>query len=161
MSVLTAPMTAALPHDIASLVREHYRPVLRLALGLSGNPHDAEDIAQEVFVEVIKALPGFRGDAAPGTWIYRITIRVAGRYISRRRPTEELPATLRAADVPLPIDLLRALGQLPFSLRMVVLLVGVEGQTHAEAAQLLGVAEGTVSSRMHRARAALSELMNA
>lgn len=138
---------------------EHYQGVYRLALSLSGNPADAEDIAQEVFVAVIKALPQFRGDAKLSTWIYRIALRVGTRWLARRGAAAELPATLRAADQSIPIDLVNALRRLPMELRAVVLLVAIEGLSHGEAAEVLAIPVGTVASRLHYARKRLDELL--
>ena len=139
---------------------EHYQRVYRLALSLAGNPADAEDIAQEVFVAVIKALPQFRGDAKLSTWIYRITLRVGTRWLARRGAPAELPPTLRAADQSIPIDLVNALRKLPMELRTVILLVAIEGLSHGEAADVLATPVGTVASRLHYARKRLAELLD-
>jgi len=139
--------------------RQHYHSVYRLALSLSGNHADAEDIAQEVFVAIIGALPRFRGDAKLSTWIYRIALRVGTRWLARRGVVAELPPTLRAADHTIPIDLVNALHKLPIDARMVILLVAVEGLSHSEVAEVLAIPEGTVASRLHYARKRLSDLL--
>ena len=141
------------------VIEEHYQRVYRLALSLSGNPSDAEDIAQEVFVAVIRALPGFRGDAKLSTWIYRITLRTGTRWLARRGALAELPATLHAADQSIPIDLVNALRKLPMELRTIILLVAIEGLSHGEAAEVLAIPVGTVASRLHYARKRLAELL--
>ena len=130
---------------LAQVFREHYQSVYRLALSLSGNHADAEDIAQEAFVAIIGALPKFRGDAKLSTWVYRITLRVGTRW----------PAT----DASIPIDLINALRKLPIDSRSVVLLVAVEGLSHDEVAEVLAMPVGTVASRMHYARKRLEELL--
>jgi RNA polymerase sigma-70 factor (ECF subfamily) len=139
--------------------REHYQSVYRLALSLSGNHADAEDIAQESFIAIIGALPRFRGDAKLSTWIYRITLRVGTRWLAKRGAVAELPATLFAADHSIPIDLINALRKLPVDLRMVILLVAIEGLSHSEAAEVLAIPVGTVASRLHYARKRLIELL--
>ena len=139
--------------------REHFRRVYRLALSMSGNHADAEDIAQEAFVAIIRALPRFRSDAKLSTWIYRITLRVGTRWLAKRSVDKELPTTLSAADNAIPIDLINALRKLPIDLRMVIQLVGIEGLSHAEAAEVLAIPEGTVASRMHYARKRLTDLL--
>lgn len=139
--------------------REHYRSVYRLALSQSGNHADAEDIAQEVFVAIIGALPSFRGDAKLSTWIYRIALRVGTRWIAKRGVVAEPPTTLLARDHSIPIDLVNALHKLPIDSRMVILLVAVEGLSHDEAAEVLAIPAGTVASRLHYARKRLSELL--
>ena len=139
--------------------REHYHSVYRLALSISANHADAEDITQDAFVAIIAALPGFRGDAQLSTWIYRIALRVGTRWLAKRGAVAELPPTLFAADQSIPIDLINALRKLPIDLRMVILLVAIEGLSHAEAAQVLAIPVGTVASRMHYARKRLLTLL--
>jgi len=147
-------------HTTAEQVfRQHYQGVYRLALSLSGNHADAEDIAQEVFVAIIGALPRFRGDAKLSTWIYRIALRVGTRWLSRRGADVELPPTLLAADHGIPIDLVNALHKLPIDSRMVILLAAIEGLSHGEVAEVLAIPVGTVASRLHYARKRLAELL--
>lgn len=139
--------------------REHFRSVYRIALSMSGNHADAEDITQEAFVAIIRALPKFRGDAKLNTWIYRITLRVGTRWLAKRGgATEEAPSLCDAND-DIPIDLVKALQELPTNLRLVIQLVGIEGLSHAEAADVLAIPEGTIASRMHYARKRLTELL--
>ena len=140
--------------------RDHYKSVYRLALSMSGNHADAEDIAQEAFVAIIRALPRFRGESKLSTWIYRITLRVSTKWLAKRSVTEELPPALPAADHSIPIDLINALRKLPIDLRMVILLVAVEGLSHGEVAEVLGIPVGTVASRLHYARKRLIDLLN-
>lgn len=147
--------------SITRVFREHYQSVYRLGLSLSGNHADAEDIAQEVFVAVIGALPKFRGDAKLGTWIYRITLRVGTRWLAKKGPVAEISSTIRAVDQSIPLDLVNALRKLPVDLRSVILLVSVEGLTHGEASQVLGIPVGTVASRLHYARKRLVKLIDA
>lgn len=144
---------------LAQVFREHYQSVYRLALSLSGNHADAEDIAQEAFVAIMQALPKFRGDAKLSTWVYRITLRVGTRWLARRGTVAELPAALPATDASIPIDLINALRKLPIDSRSVVLLVAVEGLSHDEVAEVLAIPVGTVASRMHYARKRLEELL--
>lgn len=140
--------------------REHFHSVYRLALSLSGNHADAEDITQEAFVAIIRSLPAFRGDATLSTWIYRITLRVGTRWLARRGAATSVAPPLCAVDESIPIDLINALRKLPINLRMVIQLVAIEGLSHAEAAEVLAVPEGTVASRMHYARKRLGELLD-
>jgi len=140
--------------------REHYESVYRLALSLSGNHADAEDIAQEAFVAIIRALPRFRHEAKLSTWIYRITLRVGTKWLAKRGAAEELPPDLLAADRSIPIDLINALRKLPIEFRMVILLVAVEGLSHGEVAEVLAIPVGTVASRLHYARKRLIDLLD-
>jgi len=158
------PKQAAAELDIGNatteqVFREHYQSVYRLALSLSGDHADAEDIAQEVFVAIIGALPRFRGDAKLSTWIYRIALRVGTRWLAKRGAVSELPPTLLAADQSIPIDLVNALRKLPIDSRMVILLVAIEGLSHSEVADVLAVPVGTVASRLYYARKRLTDLL--
>lgn len=139
--------------------RDYFHSVYRVALSMSGNHTDAEDITQEVFVAIIRALPKFRGDAKLSTWIYRITMRVGTRWLARRGAATEVAPSPSALDCTIPIDLVNALRKLPTNLRIVIQLVGIEGLSHAEAADVLAIPEGTVASRMHYARKRLTELL--
>lgn len=143
-----------------SVIAEHYTSVYRLALSLSGNHADAEDIAQEVFVAILTALPRFRGEAKLSTWIYRITFRVAGRWLAKRGAVAEVSQALTAVDQSIPIDLIDALRKLTLELRIVVLLVSIEGLSHDEAADALGIPVGTIASRLHYARRKLLEYLS-
>ena len=78
--------------SLSQVFSEHYQSVYRLALSLSGNHADAEDIAQEAFVAIIRALPKFRGDAKLSTWIYRIALRVGTRWLAKRGAVAEVLA---------------------------------------------------------------------
>lgn len=146
--------------SLSEVFSEHYQSVYRLALSLSGNHADAEDIAQEVFVAVMGALPKFRGDAKLSTWIYRIALRVGTRWLARRGSVAESPMTLAAADQSIPIDLINAMSRLPIDLRSVILLVSIEGLSHDEAAEVLAIPVGTVASRLHYARKRLLKNLN-
>ena len=108
----------------------------------------------------IGALPKFRGDAKLSTWIYRIALRVGNRWLARRGGVAELPVTLAATDQSIPIDLINALRKLPTDLRIIVLLVSIEGLSHEEAAEVLAVPTGTVASRLHYARKRLVKLLD-
>ena len=140
--------------------REHHDNVYRIALSLSGNRADAEDIAQETFVAIIGALPGYRGEARLSTWIYRITLRVGMRWLARRKLADELPTDLVAMDQSIPVDLIRAMSRLPMDSRMVILLIAIEGLSHAEVAEILAIPVGTVASRLHYARQRLVDLLD-
>lgn len=148
--------------------REHYPRVLRHAHSLCGNREDAEDIAQEVFIGVMKGLPGFRGEAEIETWIYRITTRVAAKCLARRSrfrkmpPPRDQPAEENGAEDKVARDeLFRALDQLSLPQRTIVSLVCIEGLTHQTVADILGIPVGTVWSRLHAARRHLASAVSA
>jgi RNA polymerase sigma-70 factor (ECF subfamily) len=138
-----------------------------IAFNLLGNVADAEDAVQEAFLKAYRARGGFKGEAAPFTWLYRIVVNScldAGRRRKRRReePEEAAPADLRPAtghDHPLRLALESAVGKLAPRQRAVFLLVEVEGLTHREAAEILDIAEGTSKNDLFEAKRALRRLL--
>jgi RNA polymerase sigma-70 factor, ECF subfamily len=134
-----------------------------------GAPADAEEVAQEVFLRVHRALPGFRGEAALSTWLYAITSRLCLNRLKaphrRRRAEAELdvvadPAPGPGADLETAerdAALQRAIAALDEEARIVVVLRDVEGLSYEEIAAALELPIGTVRSRLHRARTALKE----
>jgi len=160
----------------AELVAEHQRMVFGLALHLLGDRDEALDLSQEVFFRVFRTLPGFRGQSALRTWIYRIVINQARnrqRWWRRRHRAEQVSLDEHlqksgdlesSLDVP-PDRLLasketaariwEALDRLPFDQRTALILREVDGLRYEEIAFSLGVAVGTVKSRLTRARQAL------
>ena len=153
--------------------------VYNLSLRLTGNPSDAEDLAQDSLIRALKALPGFRGDSALKTWVYRITVNTwKNRVRSEKRrgfwktvsfgmftgeDGEDEPP-FKADDPPLDRGLetketeatvQKALLELDAESRSVIVLREVQGQSYDEMAQALEVPVGTVKSRLSRAREAL------
>ena len=156
------------------LVEEHQREVYTLAVRLVSDSHLAEDVAQEAFVRAWRALPNFRGDAAFSTWLYRITVNAAwthGKRHSRHRHADidDLPPVVDETrqhnpghhdDVlHLPEVLRGALDALAPDQRMVVVLKDVEGWSHNEIAEGLGITVGAAKVRLHRARRRLRSLL--
>jgi RNA polymerase sigma-70 factor (ECF subfamily) len=130
---------------------------------VTGRRADAEDATQEVFLAVHAALPRFRGEPRLSTWVYRIALRAALRVRAGRRDGEPFDAGIPAGggegEVAWRDEARRvaaALGRLPAEHRLVLSLFGVEALTHGEAAEVLGVPEGTAWSRLHAARRALA-----
>lgn len=160
---------------------QHSVPVYNLALRLVGNPSDAEDLAQDSLIRALRALPGFRGDSSLSTWVYRITVNTwKNRVRSEKRrgfwkmislaaiKTEDdnEGPPLKADDPPLDKDLetaekgavvQKALLELDEESRAVVVLRELHGQSYAEIASALEIPEGTVKSRLWRARESLKE----
>jgi RNA polymerase sigma-70 factor (ECF subfamily) len=156
---------------IAELYRTERPRVLALCMHIVGAPHDAEDATQETFALAHRAFPMFRGEAQLLTWVLRIAVRVSVEARARRgRRTwseldEQLPST---ADPHREVEgreqmrrFVAALEQLSVEQRAVLGLFALEGLSHAEIASVLGVSEGTVWSRLGRARARLIGLMGA
>lgn len=152
----------------AQLVERHQQMVYALALGKTGHPQDAEEVTQTAFLKAWQSLPNFRGDAAFSTWLYRLTANAAADLLRQRRQhlslddpdLPPLPAggagpEAQAQENDRRRQLWQAIDALPEGLRTPFLLREAEGCTYQEIAQALGVAEGTVKSRLARARARL------
>jgi RNA polymerase sigma-70 factor (ECF subfamily) len=161
----------------AELVSGHERMVYTLALHLLGDRDEALDLSQEVFLRVFRTIHGFRGQSSLKTWIYRIVINQARnrqRFWRRRRRSDQVSLDQHVAEhgeLTQPGDgtspdralarkelasrLWSALNELPFDQRTVVVLREVDGLSYDEIAFSLGVAVGTVKSRLTRARQTL------
>lgn len=145
---------------IEVLYREHAEALYRIALRICGTAPDAEDVLQDVFLRLPQQLRTFRGDGPIGAWLRKITARTALARIRRKRGRKETSAPKvwpgqtdrQLRGVPIRAALERAIEKLPPTLRMVFLLREVEGYTHAEIAQLLGIKPGTSEVRLHRAK---------
>ena len=142
--------------------------VYSLAFRLTGDGDLAREATQDVFVRAFRQLNRFRGDAALSTWLHRITVTVvatAMRKVKRMREREtdidELATVGRESDVdPVLRDRLhRAIDALPEIYRVTVIMHDIEGYTHLEIAEILGVAEGTCKSRLSLARKQLREAL--
>jgi RNA polymerase sigma-70 factor (ECF subfamily) len=145
-----------------ALLRRHYDRIHALAWQLTGSRADADDIAQDVCCILVEKIGSFRGEAKFTTWLTGITFN-ACRDLRRRRRSlvgmiDRLTLLAGLADAPDGRDaydaiwLRSAISRLKPALRDTVVLVAGQQLTHAEAAEILGVAENTVSWRMHEAR---------
>ena len=147
----------------AAVIR-YYDPGLRaLAFRLLGDRDLMDDVLQDAYVKAFKGLPRFRRESKLGTWLYRIAYNAAMDELRRARRGAERPLE---AELPGPngdpgdgvaarCDLARALAALPPEERAAVLLVDAQGFDYRESAQILGIPQGTVGSRLNRARASL------
>jgi RNA polymerase sigma-70 factor, ECF subfamily len=148
------------------LYHRYRRRVYGLATRIAG-PQDADEVAQEAFVRILRGLPKFRGEAALGTWIYRLAVNAALTHVTRRPRhdrgddiLETLPAKpVAARDPGLSARLERALSALPGGYRAVLVLHDVEGLSHEECAAILGCRVGTSKSQLHKARARMRDLL--
>ncbi|HLV22288.1 MAG TPA: sigma-70 family RNA polymerase sigma factor [Polyangiaceae bacterium] len=154
------------------LVRRYQKRIYRLAVHLLRDTAEAEDVTQDTFVRAYGALDRFDGRSEPFTWMYRIAVNLSLNAIrsrkSQRRATtpddpriEGLLVEKRAsianpaalsADRQLAMALSDGIEELSETLRTTLVLVGVDGLSHAEAADVLGCPEGTVAWRVHEAR---------
>lgn len=152
-----------------ALIRRHHTQIYRIALRILGNPHDAQDVTQDVLIQLWGSLAGFLGSSAFTTWLYRM---VVNRSLNHRRrsqatapsaallqddrpvatgPAEEVIARQRADATA------RAISALPAEQRAVVVLHQLEGFAYTEVAAILGVPESTVRGRLARGRRTLVE----
>jgi RNA polymerase sigma-70 factor (ECF subfamily) len=145
------------------LVEHHEQRMYTLAARVVGSRDDAADAVQEALVRAWLALPKFRGDARFSTWLYRIVVNAAHDVRTKRReqaveePPEPVDPRDRFAAQELSGELQRALNELDESYRVAVVLYDVLGCSYAEIAEMTGVPEGTVKSRIFRGRTELAE----
>ena len=160
----------------AELVADHQRMVLQLAMNLLGDRDEALDLSQEVFLRVFRTIYRFRGQSSLRTWIYRIAVNQARnrhRFWRRRHRADQVSLDQHIAthgellssgdskpdrmfaQKELAERLQRALDHLPFDQRTAIVLREIDGLSYEEIAFSLGVAVGTVKSRLTRARQAL------
>ena len=151
-----------------TLMERHASRVYRLAYAITRNHADAEEVVQDVFLNVFRKIATFEGRAALGSWIYRVTANVAlMRRRKRRLPRAEHDALQHVEGSATPEDYLlsrerrtlaaRLLDGLPASYRAVVVLRDVEGLSTREAANAVGASLASVKSRLHRGRAWLRQ----
>jgi len=153
-----------------TLYRQHAPRLHALATRMAGSPQDGEDLLQEIFLQAYRKLGSFKGDAALGTWLYRLAVNHCLDHVrSRQAKMGRMTGTLDddAADEPVArrdtpvarLDLERALHQLPDGCRAAFVLHDVEGFDHKEVAGLLGIAEGTSKSQVFKARMKLRAIL--
>jgi len=163
-------ISAAANGDMAAfeqLYRRYSPRVYGLCLRMTGQRETAEDCTQETFVEAWRALFKFEGRSSFSTWLHTVAVR---SVLSRRRglrlkfevaePAGGLPEQADASVGNPPLDVERAIAALPEAARHVLVLVGLYGFSHAEAAANLKIAEGTSKAQLHRARQLLSQALD-
>lgn len=158
---------AALAGDLdafEALVRRHQAPVYRVALRMVGAAADAEDVAQETFVQAWRSLASFRAHSTFATWLYRIATNRSLDLLAKRRPSEGLEHLGGDADLdPAAVlarrertaSVLDAVLALPPEQRATLVLREFEGLPYAEIGEVLGISLAAVKGRIHRARRAL------
>jgi RNA polymerase sigma-70 factor (ECF subfamily) len=182
---LVARLVARDERAFNELVHAYERRVFALVLRMIGNRAEAEDLAQEVFVQVFKAIGSFRGDSKLSTWIYRIAVNLCKnrtKYLRVRHSGEEEELEAVAERVPLgearranvgqvsrPDEMIagkqveqivqRAILSIEPDFRECLVLRDVEELSYEEIGEITGLAPGTVKSRIHRARGMLREIV--
>jgi len=166
-----------------TLIDNYKSMVFSLAVRMLGDRDAAEDVAQDVFIRVYKALPAFEQRSSLKTWIYRITMNLAMNYRSRWRSrkrekhvsiehvpfngkslADRLPHGAKnpeqiAEHVELTEHIQEGLAKLPPVFKAAVILRDVDGLSYEEIAEILGIREGTVKSRINRGRDQLKSLL--
>ncbi len=153
-----------------AIYRRHSSAMYNLAFRMVRNLTEAEDLLQEIFLLAYNKLPSYEGRAAFGTWLYRLAVNRCLDHLrsgaaQRQSVTQSLDESAGFSPSAAPestaarLDLENAIVQLPHSYRAAFLLFDVEGFGHREVADILGVAEGTSKSLVHKARLKLRELL--
>jgi RNA polymerase sigma-70 factor (ECF subfamily) len=155
------------------LYQRHHRRVYALCLRMTQNVSEAEDLAQEVFIQLFKKIGSFRGDSAFTTWLHRMTVNQVLMHFRKRKVRDEktteegetLEQIVQGTENPNNMTVVdrialdRAIGQLPPGYRSVFVLHDVEGYEHGEIARMLGCSVGTSKSQLHKARMKLRRLL--
>ncbi|RYF88832.1 MAG: sigma-70 family RNA polymerase sigma factor [Chitinophagaceae bacterium] len=151
-----------------SLYADYYAMVLQMSLGyMKGDRQLAKDMTQEVFINVWNALPKFRNDASPKTWIYRITVNTCLLYIrdNKKKQVAELDESVHDSHTPASehnpeehAALYRAIGELPSLDRLIMMLV-LEEIPYDEIAKITGINSINLRVKIHRIKKKMNELL--
>lgn len=155
------------------IYKKHYRRVYSICLRMTGNVAEAEDLTQEVFLQLHRKLKSFRGESAFTTWLHRLTVNHVLMHFRKRRVRSEIgtedgempdqvdPETDNPRQMPIvdQIALDVAIAKLPPGYRKVFVLHDVEGYEHEEIAGILRCSSGTSKSQLHKARLRLRKLL--
>jgi len=160
------------------IYRMHSRRVYALCLRMVGNTAEAEDLAQEAFLQLFRKIQTFRGESAFSTWLHRLSVNVVLMKLRKKslpetsleemtEPDEESSGPRRDVGSPDPtlvgsidrLNLERAVDQLPPGYKQVFVLHDVQGFEHNEIAKMMGCSIGNSKSQLHKARLRLRELL--
>ncbi len=153
------------------LVSDYKARIFSVSMGMLGNREDAQDATQEVFIRIFRSIRSFKGDSALSTWIFRITKNVCIDTLRKNKAVfeDEIPETLADTSLPTPEEALvlsqkrelvkKCINELPLNYKTVLLLREYEGMSYSEIAETLEISEGTVKSRISRAREYLLKLL--
>jgi RNA polymerase sigma-70 factor (ECF subfamily) len=155
------------------LYDRHNRRVYSLCLRMTQNASEAEDLAQEVFIQLFRKISSFRGESAFTTWLHRLTVNQVLMHFRKRSvkleqtteegetPVQIVKGTENPNQMPVVdrIALDKAIEQLPPGYKMVFTLHDIEGHEHEEIARMLGCSVGTSKSQLHKARMKLRTLL--
>lgn len=149
------------------LYDKHMPMVYGLSLRLTGQPSQAEDVTQEVFIHVWRKIASFHGESAFSTWLHSLTTNTALSYLRKQRSWwqrlhaiddyEALAEQLVAERTPIIEDLYDALAKLPERARIIFVLHAIEGYRQESIAEVMGITTGTVKAQFHRAKQLLEK----
>jgi len=164
--------------DMEAVYREYHRRVFAWCSRIVRNAEDAEDLTQDAFVQIVRKIHTFRGEASLSTWMFRVVMNTIFMQLRRKRLSQisldevfddeegtPWPRNVLSADdnyltsVTARVDIDRAISEMPEGFKVVLLLHDVEECTHAEIAAIRGWTEGTSKSQLHKARNRLRELL--
>jgi RNA polymerase sigma-70 factor (ECF subfamily) len=155
------------------IYQRHHRRVYSICLRMLQNAYEAEDLTQDVFIQLYRKIGSFRGDSAFTTWLHRMTVNQVLMHFRKRTvkfektteegetPVQVVPGTESPFKMPIvdKIALENAIDQLPAGYKNVFMLHDVEGFEHEEVAKILGCSVGTSKSQLHKARLKLQKLL--
>jgi RNA polymerase sigma-70 factor (ECF subfamily) len=162
--------------DIAAfeiVYQRYHRRTYSLCLRMTGSQTEAEDLTQEVFIQLFRKVGSFRGDSAFSTWLHRLTVNQVLMHFRRRSfknekvsddgemPEQTVQGTSNPNRMPVVdrIALKKAIAELPNGYKNVFILHDVEGYEHEEVARMMGISIGTSKSQLHKARLKLRGLL--
>ncbi len=160
--------------EFSQIVEKYSNYVYNIALRMTNNSHDAEDVMQEAFLSAYKAYSSFRGQAQVSTWLYRIAVNACLMKIRKEKKSRQLVQTgyedmeipdwaadpaRTAINTELRRSLEEGISRLPPGLRSAVVLRDVQGLSGEEAANVLGLSLASLKSRLHRGRILLRKYL--
>lgn len=155
------------------IYQRYHRRTYSLCLRMTNSQTEAEDLTQEVFIQLFRKIGSFRGDSAFSTWLHRLTVNQVLMHFRRRSvknektsddgevPEQTVHGTANPNKMPVidRIALKNAIAELPNGYRNVFVLHDVEGYEHEEVARMMGISIGTSKSQLHKARLKLRGLL--
>lgn len=155
------------------IYQRYHRRTFSLTMRMTNNTSEAEDLTQEVFIQLFRKSGSFRGDSAFSTWLHRLTVNQVLMHFRRRSvknekvsddgemPEQTVHGTANPNKMPVVdrIALKKAIGELPNGYRSVFILHDIEGYEHEEVARMMGISVGTSKSQLHKARLKLRGLL--
>ena len=164
------------PDAFASLFNAHKTKIYSLCLRMTSNTAEAEDLAQDAFLQAFRKLGTFRGDSALSTWLYRVAVNTVLMHLRKKglrvmsldQPVEEQDGSVKREQGRIDdrlsgsvdrIALTRAMKELPAGYRTIFVLHEVKGYEHHEIARLLHCSVGNSKSQLHKAKTRMRELL--